>query len=135
MSRRNFYTGKYALDKNEFLHAKYYALRYTKWKDEYQALEDSSKAIRYDMEKVQASGDFDPVEAAGMRRAELAKKMETIERTAEETDPELAEWILQGVTQYFATFKYLSTVKRIPCGKDKYYHTRRKFYYLLSQKI
>lgn len=133
--RRNYYTGKYALGKNEFLHAKYYALRYNKWKDEYKALEDSSKAIRYDKDRIQTSGDFDPVEYAGMRRAELAKKMEMIEKTAEETDPELSDWILQGVTQDFATFKYLSTVKRIPCGKDKYYNARRKYYYLLSQKI
>lgn len=135
MSRRNYYTGKYVLDKEEFLHAKYYALRYNKWKDEYNSLEDSSEAIRYDKDKVLTSGNYNQVEAAGIRRAELAKKIEIIEQTAEEADTQLSKWILQGVTQYFATYKYLSTVKNIPCGKDKYYNTRRKYYYLLSQKI
>jgi len=133
--RRNYYTGKYALDKNEFLHAKYYALRYNKWRDEYEALEDSSKAIRYDKDRVQTSGDFDPVEYAGIRRAELAKKIETIEKTAEEVDESLYKWLLQGVTDSFATFKYLSMVKHMPCSRATYYRLRHRFYYSLSQKI
>ena len=133
--RRNYYTGKYALDKTEFLHAKYYALRYRKWKDEYKALEDSSRAIRYDKDSVQSSGDFDPVEYAGIRRAELARKIDIIEQTAKETDETLFRWILQGVTDSFATFTYLHTIKSMPCSRNTYYNRRHKFYYLLSGKI
>ena len=133
--RRNYYTGKYALDKNEYLNAKYYALRYNKWKDEYEALSDTSRGLRYDQDRVQTSGDFDPVEANGTRMAELSKKIEIIEKTATETDPDLWQWILQGVTDEFATYKYLKMIKGIPCGKDMFYDRRRRFYYLLSQKI
>ena len=133
--RRNYYTGKYALGKNEFLNAKYYALRYNEWRDEYEALSDTSKGIRYDVDRVQTSGDFDAVEANGARMAELSKKIELIEGTAKEADEELAAWILQGVTNDYATYKYLSMVKGIPCGKDKFYLARRRFYYLLAGKI
>lgn len=133
--RRNYYTGKYALDKNEYLNAKYYALRYKKWRDEYEALEDQSKAIRYDKDKVQTSGDFDPVETAGIRRAELAEKIEKIEQTATETDAEMSQWILKGVTEEFATYQYLHNTLGMPCGKDMFYHRKRRFYFLLSQKI
>ena len=130
--RRNYYTGKYALDKNEYLNAKYYALRYNKWKDEYKALSDTSKGLRYDQDRVQTSGGFDPVEENGTRMAELSKKIGIIEKTATETDPELYQWILQGVTDEFATYKYLKTIKGIPCGKDMYYNRKRRFYFLLS---
>ena len=135
MSRRNYYTGKYALDKNEFLHAKYFALRYNKWKDEYKALADSGKGIDYDKDKVQTTGDFDPVETAGIRRAELSRKIELIEKTAKEVDKSLYKWLLQGVTQTYATFKYLSCVKDMPCGRRQYYEKRRRYYYLLAQKL
>lgn len=134
MSRRNYYTGRYALDKAEFLHAKYYALRYNKWRDEYEALADSSKGIRYDKDKIQ-SPDFDPVEYAGIRRAELAKKIEIIEQTAIETDGDLYQWILQSVTDEFATYNYLYRVKGLPCSRNTLSRKRIKYYYLLSQKI
>ena len=133
--RRNYYTGKYALDKNEFLNAKYYALRYNKWRDEYEALEDTGRGIRYDKEKVQTSGDYDPVQENGIRRAELAKKLEIIEQTVKEVDKDLYQWILQGVTDEFATYTYLRMTKNMPCGDQKYYRLRRKFYYLLAQKL
>lgn len=132
---RNFYTGKYALDKAEYLNAKYFALRYNKWKDEYEALSDTSRGLRYDQDRVQTSGDFDPVEANGTRMAELSKRMDIIEQTVRETDPELYRWILQGVTDEFATYTYLRMTKNMPCGDQKYYRLRKKFYYLLAQKL
>lgn len=132
---RNYYTGKYALDKHELLSAIHYALRYRKWKDEYKTLADTSKAISYEGDRVQTSGGYDPTETAGMRMAELSGKIALIEQTAKETDPDLYEWILQGVTEDWATYKYLSTIKGIPCGKDVYFNRRRKFYYLLTRKI
>ena len=135
MSRRNYRTGKYALDKNEYLNAVYYARRYRKWLDEYHALADSGKGIRYDLDKVQTSGDYDPVEAAGIRRAELSKKIKQIEQTAIETDPDLAQWILQSVTDEFATFSYLSRVKGLPCSRNTLSRRRSKYYFLLAQKI
>ena len=67
--------------------------------------------------------------------AELSKRMDIIEQTVRETDPELYQWILQGVTDEFATFKYLHETKGMPCGHRQYYERRRKFYYMLSQKI
>ena len=133
--RRNYYTGKYALDKHEFLHAKYYALRYRKWKDEYEALADPSTGIRYDTDKVQTSGGYDSTAANGERRAELAKKIELIEKTVEETDNELAQWLVKGVTEEYATYNYLRNNLNMPCGDQKYYRMKRRFYYLLSQKI
>ena len=133
--RRNYYTGKYALSKHEYLHAKYFALRYNEWRDEYEALGDPSRGLRYDKERVQTSGDYDPVETAGIRRAELAEKIEIIEQTVNETDKELYRWLIKGVTEEFATYRYLRYTLNMPCGDQKYYRARRRFYFLLSKKI
>ena len=133
--RRNYYSGKYALDKHEYLHAKYFALRYNKWRDEYEALADPAAGIRYDKERVQTSGDYDSTAANGERRAELAKKIGLVEQTAMEADRELCQWIIKGVTEDFATYRYLKYTLNMPCGKDMYYNRKRKFYFLLAQKI
>lgn len=135
MSRRNYYTGKYKLDKHELLSAIHFALQYNKWKDEYKALEDSGKGIRYDKDRVQSSNTFDPVEAAGLKRAQLSRKIELVERTAHDTDVDLSQWILQSVTDEFATYAYLSRVKKIPCSRNTLSRMRRKFFYLLAQRI
>ena len=58
-----------------------------------------------------------------------------IEQTAIEADPELYPWILEGVTQDYATYRYLRDAKKMPCGKNMYYERRRRFYWLLSKKI
>lgn len=135
MSRRNYYTGKYALDKHELLTVMHYALNYNKWRDEYKALADSGKGIDYDKDKVQTSGDFDPVQSAGIRRAELSARINLIEQTAKETDSQLYRWILQSVTDEYATFAYLERVKNIPCSSNTLSRKRKKFFYLLYQKI
>jgi uncharacterized glyoxalase superfamily metalloenzyme YdcJ len=133
--RRNYYTGKYPMTRNQLRHAKAHAYRYHEWRDEYEALEDTSRGIRYDQDRVETSGDFDPVESAGIRRAELSKKIEIIEQTAMEADKDLFQWILQGVTDEFASYKYLRMIKGIPCSYNTYYDKIHRFYYLLSQKI
>lgn len=63
------------------------------------------------------------------------EKCKTIEQTAIEADPELYQYILEGVTTDYATYRYLKDAKKIPCGDQKYYRTRRKFYWLLSKKV
>lgn len=129
------YSGKYKLSKHEFYVVYHYALQYSKWKEEYEALADTLIGLRYDIEKVQTTGEYDPTAAAGERREELSKKMELIEKTAIEADPDIYQYIIKAVTDEHITFNYLKTVMNIPCERDMYYDRRRKFYYLLNKKI
>lgn len=41
----------------------------------------------------------------------------------------------EGVTTDYATYIYLRDAKGLPCGDQKYYRARRKFYWLMSKKI
>ena len=77
----------------------------------------------------------DVTQNLAIRRAELRNKCELIEMTAVEADAELYQYILKAVTNEGITYNYLKMVCNIPCGKDMYYDRRRKFYWLLSQKI
>ena len=135
MARRNSYTGKYTLSKSEFLSAKYYALRYKEWHTELETMTDTVHAITYDGDMVQSSGTGSPTEQLAIRRAELTHKIRIIEETAEETEPTLCKDILLYVTEEDMTFEKLKRISGIPCGKNFFYHLRRKYYYLLAEKI
>lgn len=125
---------KYWISKHRFYEISHYCLQYNEWKDEYTTLSRQGiSGVEYDG-MPHGSDVGNPTEHAGIRLAELKTKMETIERTAEETDPVLAKYILKAVTNEDVTFNYLKQFMDIPCEKDMYYDRRRKFYWLMSKK-
>ena len=134
MSRRNSYTGKYKLTKEEFLSAKYYALRYQAWIQEYNALKDAVKAIQYG-DKTTGGPSDSSTERLAIRREELSRKVRIIEEAAREADMELQWYLLKAATCEGITFHHLKTMYKMPCERDMYYDRRRKFYWILSKKI
>ncbi len=127
------YTGKYKLSKHGFYTAYHYALQYNDWMDEYNNLADSSTDLRYGHDEIWT--DNDKTERHATRRNELRDLMSKVEDAAAETDPELSEYILLGVTNEGVTFDVLQTKYDIPLSRNRYYDRRRKFYFILSQKI
>lgn len=76
-----------------------------------------------------------PTENSALRNAQLVDKVQLIEQTAIEAAPDIYQYIILAVTNEGYTFNYLKMMKGLPCGKDKFYDRRRKFFYLLSKKI
>ena len=58
-----------------------------------------------------------------------------MEKTAEDADRVLSSYILAAVTNEDVTYNYLKMVMGIPCERDMYYDRRRKFYWLMSQRM
>ena len=135
MARRNSYSGKYRMTKAQYLSAKYYALRYNEWVNEYHDICDTSSGIKYsDMPK----GSFNTgsmVEDAAIKAEKIHDRIKLIEQTAYEAEPELSSYLLKAVTNTDITYHQLRTLTNIPCGKNMFYNARRKFYWMLYQKI
>ena len=135
MSRRTRYTGKYKLSKHEFLNAYHYALRYQEWTDEYKALSDTVKAVTYEnADMPHGEAPQNPTEDAAIKRENLMNKIRLINETVFEADSSIYPYLLKAVTNENVTYAIL-LAEGIPCGKDYYYDRRRKFYFLLSQRI
>ena len=126
---------KYGINKHRFLELKHHCLQYQDWRRELANMQDTVKAIQYGKEGKGSPSIGSATECLAIRRTELEEKCKTIEQTAIEADPELYQYILEGVTTDYATYRYLKDAKKIPCGKDMYYDRRRKFFYLLSKKV
>ncbi|MGN0405321.1 MAG: hypothetical protein ACI4F1_08875 [Bariatricus sp.] len=125
---------KYNISKNRFREVYYHCLQYNEWKAELEGKADTVKA-RTITGLPGAAVTGSATEALAMRREELRKKMEVIEQTAIEADPDLYQYILTAVTNEWATYWYLKQSMNMPCGQTKYYETRKKFYYLIAKKI
>lgn len=126
---------KYEVSKHRFQEIYHHCMQYKEWKDELRYCEDTVKSIGAMNEGRASGGTGSATEQLAIKRIKLREKCELIEQTAIEADAEIYPYILKGVTEEFASCKYLKEVCGMPCGKDMYYDRRRKFYWLMSKKI
>lgn len=131
LSRKN----KYFIPKEDYLTAIHYSRRYPIWKEELDSMADTSKALTYDTDPVQTSGDYDSTFEAAVRIAESdnAKKIKLIDDTISLTAKGLDNFLRLGVC-YGLTFEQLKS-KGMPCERDMYYEVRRHYYFELSRRI
>lgn len=125
---------KYNITKHRFAELYHFCMQYPEWKDELNYKTDNINSIDISDMPVNHN-NVSNVEKLALRRLQLESKCKIIEQTAIEADPELYQYILKAVTNEGISYNYLKMIMNIPCGKKMWYDRRRKFYYLLSQKI
>lgn len=133
MARKMEYSGKYKLTRFEFGYAKWFSLKYPEWLDEYNSFKDSVKAIRYD-DAPKGTGLSDPTEELAAKRYDIRRKMLLVERTAFDAGGAIAEYILKSVIYEGVTFEDMKA-DGMPCERTMFYERRRKYYWLLTQRI
>ena len=125
---------KYEISTHRFMQLYYHCLQYNEWKAELEAKCDTMRSINV-YEAPISHRHADATQKLAMHRLELINKCELLERTAMEADATIGSYILKAVTNEDVTYNYLKMRCGIPCGKDMYYDRRKKFYWLLSQKL
>ena len=123
---------EYYITKHEFYVAYHFALQYSEWKAERNSLINLGNTAE---SEIHANSISNPTERKGIKVSELTAKIQMVEDSAAEADPVLAKWILDGAIHEGWSYNYLRLKLNMPCGKNLYYQTRRKFYYILSQKL
>ena len=106
---------KYGISKHKFLQVYHFCMQYN--------------------EPRGSGGSGRPTEDLAIRRAQLAENVQLVEQTCMEADGDIYQWLLKAVTNEGVGYTYLKEYMEIPCGKDMYYDRRRKFYWLMAQKI
>ena len=117
MSRRDLSLEKYGITRANYRELKNFCLQYPEWKSR----------LRYNA--VSAAGSGGQTDEQAMDNIRYLDKMQIVEDTAQEADPQLAPYILKAVTCGLA-YDSLS----VPAGINQFYAARRKFFYLLSKK-
>ena len=125
---------KYKLSKYRFRELYYFCLQYDEWKDQLEDKRNTLKALQYSGMPT-AGNTGNQTEAAAIACADISEKLCMIEQAAKEADPELWKYILYAVTNEDITFDFLKIKKDMPCERDRYYNSRRKFYFILDSKM
>lgn len=129
LSRKN----KYYVEKHRFYELKHFCLQYPEWKKAYAEI---SRGAMYTTSLVKVSSDNRPprdiVAEQAMKRFEYLDKIEMIEQAAIQSDCELHDYILKGVTEELS-YTYLNARLGMPCSKDTYYDRYHKFFWILDK--
>lgn len=123
----------YWIEKHRYYELKHFCLQYPIWRKAYASLNGfSSKPIDWAMFIV-TSTLGDPTAKVGIARAYYSERTDMIERVAEQTDQQLAPYILKAVTEGWS-YDILKVRLGIPCFKDTYYELYRRFFWLLNRE-
>lgn len=132
---RTLNKNKYNISNYRFRELYYFCLQYDEWKKALQDKRNPLKAVQYSGVNVSGSLPSDQTMKHAIDCAELSNKCAIIEAAAQEADPELYQYILYAVTHEGISFNFLKMQKSIPCERDRYYNSRRKFYFILDYKL
>ena len=122
----------YWLEKHRYYELKHFCLQYPVWKKAYSSLDGFSKRP-IDLAVLFKTNSFgDPTARCAEAKLYYSDRIEMVERTAKETDRELCQYILKGVTEG-VSYTYLKARLEIPCCKDVYYNLYRRYFWILNK--
>lgn len=123
---------KYWVEKHRYYELKHFCLQYPFWKRAYSEIDwlygQDFNPSAYSKSNLPA----DPTYHLAEKRVRYFHRMEMVEQAAINADPELASYILKGVTEG-ASYTYLKSRLEIPCSRDTYYDRYRRFFWLLNK--
>lgn len=123
---------KYNIGNYRFRELYYFCLQYDEWREALGEKRNTLQGTQYS--GMPSAGNVgNPTERNAIECAEYSQKCAAVEMAAKRADPELQKYIIYAVTKENVTFNFLKMQMDIPCERDRYYNSRRKFYYILDQ--
>lgn len=123
----------YWIEKHRYYELKHFCLQYPIWRKAYSVLDGYSNPPKDLASFVVTSTLGDPTAKCAMAKTYYSERTDMVERVAEQTDRELAEYILKAVTEGWS-YDILKARLEIPCCKDVYYELYRRFFWLLNKE-
>lgn len=122
----------YYINRERYYELKHFCRQYPIWKKAYAALDGLAKRPA-DLELfVKPNQKSDPTARCAEARAIYSRNIEMVESCAREASPELYKHIMAYAT-HGDGYSVLKMRDNIPCCKDVFYDTVRKFFWLLSK--
>lgn len=134
MNKRRTSLNNYDISSRRFKELCGFVEQYPEWKEKLEELTPSVSSPNMDgmPHGSKVTGD-DAMFNLAVKRSALAEKVDMIESTAKDADPELWKYIIQSVA-YKVPFYKLQDLYHIPVSVAAFSDRRRYFFYLLSQK-
>lgn len=122
----------YWIERHRYYELKHFCLQYPIWQKAYISLGGlvaKPDALGLCRDKYKVSN---PTERIAITRSEYADKMRMVEKAAKESNGDIANYVLMGVTRGLS-YTSLTMLHNIPCCRETYYNAYRKFFWLLNK--
>lgn len=120
------------ISRHRYYELKHFCLQYPTWKKVLNSMGSMNSASADLNAHIKTNTAGDPTANCAIAREFYSKRMELVEQTAIKTSSDLSDYILKAVTEGLS-YDYLKTNLNIPCCKDTYYKSYRKFFWELSK--
>ena len=120
---------EYWIPKHRYYELLHFCRQYEGWKKAIVGIDGYAKY--YQEEHVKRSDIPKPTEKAAMTREYYTKRIDMINNVANQTDPELAEYLIYGATHGIPYDKIEASMGTLPCGREKYYKKYHEFFWNL----
>lgn len=122
----------YWIERHRYYELKHFCLQYPIWTKAYEAMNGllGRPADLVSFGKMKHISN--PTERIATMKAYYSERMDMIRKAAEKANGDLAEYIVRGVTEGLS-YDVLKIKMDIPCCKDVYYESYRKFFWILNK--
>lgn len=124
---------KYWIERHRYYELKHFCLQYPIWKKAYLSLDGLAQRPTDLTLFLNQQHLGDPTAKCAEARIFYRDRMDMVKQVATATEPELADYILQAVTNGLS-YDILKARLEIPCCKDVYYDLYRRFFWLLNKE-
>ena len=124
----------YYISKHRYYELKHFCLQYPEWRKKCLYLQNSLRSASLREDEVKQGVAFtDPVSEAVIKIQKYRSFIELVESSVQDTETDISWYLIKTVTEGYS-YTYLKTVADIPCSKDYFYKTCRKFWWILDKK-
>lgn len=134
-NKRDLKLDHYEISKYKYRELSNFCYQYPEWLKKLQEINQESNIKSPDLENSVRCGDnASKVEKMALKAASLRNNIDLIKNAAmKAAGDDLAEYILLSVTNPEIDYRYLSTIKKMPCSRSTFFRIRRKFFYTLAE--
>lgn len=126
--KRDLKLDKYNIGVNTYRELLYFCRQYYEKKARISEIYALGAAALSGMPK--GTGVAAPTEKKALLAVKLSKDCDMIERAAKLADEEIYEYIIANVVHDKLPYEYLA----VPSGRERFYKSRRKFFYYLARE-
>lgn len=121
------------IPRQRYYELKHFCLQYPEMKLMLKVVNGVQSQSRPSVIPKQRSNDVsDRIGEEAVLRASLSKRVEMIERAAEEAGADLSNYILKGITEGMP-YSIIRLKTAIPCNRNEYYDRYRRFFWILDK--
>lgn len=134
-NKRDIKLDSYGISKYKYRELSNFCYQYPEWLKKIQEITEESNIQSPGYGTSAGSGNTSSkVEKMAVRAVILKNNIELIKKAAKEAaGDDLSEYILLSVTTPEIDYRYLSTIKKMPCSRATFFRIRRKFFYILAE--